>query len=445
MRGIRRGWSFLWALVLVAATVSVIVGSSPARARAAVSACILGCGTTSSSSTSSSTSSTSSSTSSTTTAPPPTSTPPAYPAAFVPCGSTSGPCNQEPQQIRVDYATAGPAAALQLAWVSRGRASGAPAPASASVTLTWSDGSACGSGFWCWAWPPGMTDSSFVLNGTYQVAACGTEDNGACGAPSSPQDIQVAAPPGPPTQVTARVSDTQVAVSWRPPAAAPPDLAGYTVARNGADVYSCSLDGLGPGASVPCPGSLTFADHPGNGRYTYTVRSVRLGADTAADDTVPSTATPAAGGAVTVAAPAPAGGTGPSPGGGGDPGGGTGGTGGAGSLGGFTPSPVIGGAGAIGGSLGPDPGAASGQGLPGAPAQPGAPQNLQYPSDNPVVGKATPLALDVHGGPGRTDVVPAGILALGLLLLAIAAHFLYLRAELGAVQGRLAGARDQPE
>ncbi|HET6963759.1 MAG TPA: hypothetical protein VFH58_03240 [Acidimicrobiales bacterium] len=269
-----------------------------------------------------------------------------------------------------------------------------------------------------------MTADSYVLNGAYQVTACGTATGGTCGSPSTPQDIRVAAPPGDPTHVQARVTGADVGVSWQPPASSPPDLAGYTVARNGRDVYSCSLDGLGPAASVPCPSTLTFADRPGDGRYTYTVSAVRLGADTASRDTVSSAAVAAAGGAVTVSGPA-AGST---------PGGGGGRTQtGAGSNGGFTPAPIIGSTGA---GVGLDSGAVAAQGLPGAAAPeigaPGSPENLRYPSDDPVVGHAAPLALKVHTPSGRPDVVPLAALALGVLLLAIAAHLLYLRTELEA-------------
>lgn len=436
MRRLRPRSSLVWAFVLAAATVVVIVGSSPDRARAALpsgAVCIP------------SPCPTPPPTTSPPTTPPPTvppttppTTPPStspstvpaspYTAAFVPCGSASGPCTEEPQQIRISY-QADPPAAVELQWVSRSRPASAPTPGSTSAILMPADGVPCGTGATCWTWPAGLTASSYILNGSYQVVVCGTFANGTCGSPFPPQDIQVAAPPGPPTHAQARASGPVVAVSWQPPTAAPPDLAGYLVARDGHTVYSCSLDGLGPGASTPCPRSLTFADRPGDGRYTYTVSAVRLGADTASRDVVASPAAVAGGGAVIVPGPvtAPGGVNGPFPG-----------TVVAAGNGGFTPAPIIGAVGVSGGTtvgLDPAPVAAPQIGTTGAP------QNLSYPADNPVVAKDAPLALKVHTPAGQTDVAPVAVLALGILLLAIAAHFLYLRVELGVVQARLTGAR----
>jgi hypothetical protein len=128
-------------------------------------------------------------------------------------------------------------------------------------------------------------------------------------------------------------------------------------------------------------------------------------------------------------------------------GGGLPGGGGAADPGGFTLSPVIGSIGVIG-SPGSQVGSipATNAGLPGAAADPalgtpGTPQNLSYPSDDPLVGKSSALALKVNAGRPRTDVVPVAVLALGILILAIAAHFLYLRVELGVIQARLGSGR----
>jgi hypothetical protein len=41
--------------------------------------------------------------------------------------------------------------------------------------------------------------------------------------------------------------------------------------------------------------------------------------------------------------------------------------------------------------------------------------------------------------------VPVAVLALGILLLAVAAHFLYLRVELGVVASRVKWVRRGPE
>jgi hypothetical protein len=69
---------------------------------------------------------------------------------------------------------------------------------------------------------------------------------------------------------------------------------------------------------------------------------------------------------------------------------------------------------------------------------PGSPANLTYPSDEPAVGNSSRLALKVRSPSTPPDVLPAGMLALGLLALAIAGHVLYLRAEVAKVQADLA-------
>jgi hypothetical protein len=444
MRLLRGRSSLLWILLLVGSTLTVVIGAAPGRARAATtqaSVCIrpVGCGST-----------TTSPTTPPTTAPVTTTTVPGgtvpaspYSAAFVPCGSTSGPCDQEPAQVQLQYSGPAPAA-VQLVWVAAGRASGAPSPASTTVTLMWTDGSDCATQARCWQWPAQMTDSSFILNGTYKVVVCDTYAQGECGSSTQPTPIGLAVPPGPPAQVEAVSSGRQVTVTWQPPASAPPDLAGYTVARNGQPVYSCSTDGLGPGASVPCPQPLTVTDHPANGSYDYTVSALRLGVDTSSADVVSSPAASSSGGRVTV----PAGASNPAT---TATGAGTGTGTGSGSGGGgaaAATAPAAGSAGTGGGAgtavtiATGGPVAASAGPAPASDLAQSSPRNVT-PPDNPVAGRS-PLALRVHAAASRTDVVPVAVLALGILALAIAAHFLYLRVELGVIQSRLRPGRRRP-
>jgi hypothetical protein len=435
MTGTGRGAAAVWAVVLVGAALAVGIGASPARARAIGGQCFPPlCGTSTSSTTSSTSSSTSSTTSTTTSSttvttttaassPPtsPTTSPPSpYLAGFVPCGTGSGPCNATPEQVQVRYPAGTPPAAVEIDWVASGRAASAPAPRSTSATLAWPGGADCGSDLRCWHWPAGLTDGAFILNGTYRVVPCASYSGGTCGSTFPPSDVALAVPSGPPTHVQARSSGSQVTLSWQPPSAVPPDLAGYQVTRNGRAVYSCSIAGLDAGTSVPCPGSLTVIDHPGPGTYTYAVSAVRLGAGTASSHVVASAALEDAGGVVAVPGSAVTPGSG-------------------GWGGGFTPSPVIGSIGIIsdaGGShLAVDPGGLGAQPDPG----PATPQNLAYPPDNSAVanpsqGKSSTLALKVGETAPRTDVVPIAVVALGILMLAIAAHFLYLRMQLGVIE-----------
>lgn len=443
-----RAAAFFWILVLVGAGLAVAVGASPSRAAAQpepAAICFpVPCTTVPSTIAATTTvapppptDSTTTSSTTTVATPPTTLANPAYTVAFVPCGTTTGPCDQEPGQVQVRYGTVAPAA-VELQWVSRGRAAAAPAPSTASVTLLGADGSACGPSALCWQWPAQMTDASYILNGSYQVVACDTYAQAQCQASTAAMPVGLAVPPGEPRGVQVARSGTAVVVSWHPPAAAPPDLVGYTIRRDGRAIWMCSTDGLGPGRPVRCPPSMAVADQPGDGTFTYAVSAMRLGVDSSDQNVVSSAGAGGAdGGKVTVT---------------GATAGIAGGGGGAGSSPGFTPSPVIGSAGttvglspvgiaapvAVGSGAGPALGAA------GNPQNPQNPQNLQYPStDDPVVGHSA-LALQVHPSAARTDVAPVAVLALGLLVLAVAAHFLYLRVAVGVVEARLAGARRRP-
>ena len=436
MKATGRRHGLFWALVLVAAAVSVGLGASGSRARAATASpnaiCIgPSCPTTTTTTvppdTSTSVPDTTSTTLpvSTTATTVPSATP--YSAAFVPCltSGASGPCNQTPQQVQLAYPPRNTPPAIEIDWVADGRSASAPNPDSTSAVLAWSDGTSCGTNEQCWPWPAALTDGPFVLNGTYQVAACGTYSSGACQSTFRATSVGLAVPPSPPASVSATSAGSQVTIKWSPPRNAPPDLAGFAVSRDGHDVYACSTDDLGPGASVPCPQSFTVADHPGAGKFAYAVRSLRLGVDSASNDVVTSAALTASGGAVTV--PGPAGGSGSA---------------GA-NQGNSVPLSTIGGNGTGHGnnvSLSAPtttvPGGTNAT-IPTGSHGPNGGAGLE--ADSPA---KSALTLKV---PSHTDVVPVGVLALGILALAVAAHFLYLKVELGVIRSRFRSSRRPPE
>lgn len=425
MKATGRRHGLFWALVLVAAGVTVGLGASSSRAGAVTAPdaiCPLRCPTTTvpaSTTTVPDTTSTTSPLSTSTTSVPP-ATP--YSATFVPClaAGASGPCDQTPQEVQVTIPPGPPPPAVEVDWVAEGRSSAAPDPDSTSAVLAWSDGSSCGTNQQCWPWPSGFSDGGFILNGTYQVAPCSEYSNGACQSTLQPNSVDLAVRPDPPASVTATSAGSQATIHWTPPESQPPDLAGYVLSRNGQDIYSCSTDGLGPGASVPCPQSLSVADHPGGGKFGYAVRTVRLGVDSASGDVVSSASRGAAGGAVTVSGPS----TGPGPG----PGTSTGS-----SVPGTSPD--------TSGSAHPSTVSLSGT-TTTVPAK--SSTSLSAPSPHAVASGSPSAAADPPAKsaltlkvPSHTDVVPEAVLALGILALAIAAHFLYLKVELGVLASRV--------
>jgi hypothetical protein len=337
-------------------------------------------------------------------------------------------CDQEPSKIQVRYPSGSPPAAVEVDWSADGRPAAAPNPGSPAVAVPWSAGTDCGSDLRCWGWPSPITDHAAILNGTYRLVPCGvyTADapGGGCQSKLQATTVGLAVPPGPPAAVKAVASGQQVTLSWRPPAGAPPDLAGYQVSRNGKPVYGCALSGLGPAGSTSCPNPLAVSDRPGNGTYTYAVSAVRLGVDAASAHAVDSAPVLDAGGLVSVPGTASA----PN------------------AVG--APSPVIGAPGTMT-DFGPPPPSAltpSGGALPGengsAADTDATPQNLQYPAADPLAGKSSALALKVGETAPRRDVVPVGILGLGVLVLAIAAHLVYVRARVAAIQGGARHAED---
>lgn len=435
-----------WLVVLGVVLVAVMVGSGPARARTVsgpnqpsctnIFYCLQPTTTTttvyvppppppsSTTTVAPTTTTTVAPTTTTTVAPPVVSDT----TAVLPCRSAgvagSAPCNTDPTQVEVAYPSGQSPPSVVVAW-KKGTAASAPQPSSASVTLDPAKAGPCkgvsapvGQSLACWPWPGGLTDKSFILNGTYEITP----------GSQKPSVVQLAVPPAAPRQVVATATADSVAVSWQPSAAPEPDLTGYVVTRDGQPVYYCSVDGLGPGATIPCAKSLAVTDHPGPGRWSYAVSSLRLGVDDAAGDAVGSPLTAAAPGAVTLTAAA------------------TGSSGPPLSASGLAPLPA-----SVGTtySSSSTPGDAAtvappneGVGATAVPPETAPVQNIKYPgSNNAVVGNPSDLALKV-GQPGsRTDVVPVAVLALGIIALAIAAHFLYLRVELNLAEARLAARR----
>lgn len=414
-----------WLVLLGLVMVAVMAGSTPARAISAPTTLSV---PPPSSTTAPTTSTTVASTTTTTTTPSTTTTtvPLHYSTALLPCRSAnlapSAPCDIDPKQVEVAYPSGGSPPSVVVAW-QKGVADAAPQPATPTVTLDPGSTVACagasapaGQELACWSWPGGLTERSFVLNGTYRLTA----------GSQKPTDVGVAVPPAAPRQVVATATTTSVTVTWQPSAAPEPDLTGYVVTRNGQPVYYCSIDGLGPGANIPCSKPLAVTDHPGPGKWTYAVSSLRLGVDDASADAVGSPPVVAAPGPVTLTAALAGGHTL--------------------SSAGLAPMPA---------SIGTTYSAAGGgaavtastlAGVSSDPASRSAPvHNIKYPgSDNPVVGKPSDLALKVRHRGSHTDVVPVAVLALGLIALAIAAHFVYLRMELGLAEARLAERRRPP-
>ena len=452
--------AFLWALILIAAVAAVGL-ARPAPARAAAQpgqVCFVFCPPASSTTTAPSPTTlpppttlpapTTTVPGATTTVPAPTTTTTTVPApsgggkgggaALTPCSpEPSGACSQDPTQVQVDYPKGAQPAGTEVTFVTTGRSPSAPEPVTGTVVLAAADAHPCpgapaGEAALCWNWPSGLRDGAFILNGTYRVTPCSDTTGGHCRAATtfSPASVGVAVPPQSPGQAAADVSGSQVTVHWSPAADPEPDLVGYAVSRDGQVVYACSTDGLGPGAGTPCPADLTIADHPGDGRWSYAVTALRLGADTAAADVLTSAPTAIQGASVSVAGAAPGASSGSGP---------------LVPLAGFAPETSGAGTVATGGFATNPPAVASGSsagGLAGAagdPAPSTAPvQNLAYPGDGGVVGKSQDLALKV-GEPGpHTDIVPVAVLALGIIALAVAAHFLYLRVELGLLEARRA-------
>jgi hypothetical protein len=351
------------------------------------------------------------------------------------------------------------------------RPAAAPGPQQLTVALPVSSGTCNGAGDDCtWPWPSLLEPASTatVLNGTYQVVACGGSPviGPACqsGSPYQAVGLAEGVAPTAPTAVKAAVSGTGVvAVSW--PLGPEADLAGYEVTAVGAGqsrlVEACTLNGApAPTAdakAVPCPSPLAVTDRPGTGSWTYDVTALRYGTDGTAATLVPSAPT-AAPASVTAAEVASGAASGPS--------------GSALSASGAGSAPASSGSDVSGGSAGSGGGSsagASGDGfaLPAVPVLPTRAESTplaQAPvqATVPVTSAPTTMAPDTGFSPslpftsagsvqpvadasaaasGPAEPGPPrgvggwGAFAAGLLVLAVAAHLLYLRAAVARYRG----------
>lgn len=444
------------AMVLVAGMLGAGVGAGPAHAQITLlttttrAATTTTTSATTTSTTSTTVATTTSSANTTTTSAPagggggsPNSPSTSVGAALLPCdpASNSSACTSEPRQLEVTYPSSKPPAQVEFSWVAdQSRPAGAPEPGQTSVVLSVGQAATCdgaaapsqGTSQACWAWPAAIEDHNAVLNGSYQVTPCVSYDGSSatCPAPAGAQPafVSLAAPPAPPRNVNATVSGQTVTVKWMPSSNPEPDLAGYAVTRNGQLAFSCNLFHSGQGGDQPCPNPLQAKDQPGGGWWIYQVSAVRLGSGSGSSSVVASDSSQGKATPVFVTGkpkPHPA-----SPGGG--------------SLD-LPPVPIVGAFQSLFTSTGSPAGTAAAPASAGAPfaGEAGVPpdvspvQNLNYPGsgDDPVVGaKSRDLALKISGS--APDVVPAGLAALALLILAIAAHLVYLRVQIGIIQAR---------
>jgi hypothetical protein len=283
-----------------------------------------------------------------------------------------------------------------------------------------------------WSVPPGLypSGSDDLLNGTYTFTAC--EDSATdCAerAPSgglSPTNVTVAVAPSAPTGVRATAAGASVTVRWT--LGPEPDLAGYSITRDGRVVATCGLDG----ASTPaCGAAPQVSDRPGPGAWTYAVTAERYGpGGLLASPPTPSAVT--VGSSATTGGATTAGGTGSSD--------STGYSGTTGSPGLSLPLPPI----AVdspGGSIvaaAPQPDTPSRlAAAPPAKSVPAFSEAIPYVGSGGRPARAL-AAQDVEAGNTPASVDGPGLVAGALLALAVAAHVWYLRQEARRLGGRRA-------
>lgn len=371
--------------------------------------------------------------------------PPPLPVVVSPCAAptSTAPCRVDPTTIQVDLPSSTSIQAVQLSWVSDPRRpANAPSPGQAQIMLSLASGSPncapepSGITAFCWAWPSSLDYPAggvdWLLNGTYRFTPC-TNSSGNCNYSTDYGSAlaEVAVAPSAPTGVSSRQSSGAVTVTWNP--GPEPDLVGYTLSRNNQPVYTCSIDGAGPGAGTPCAKPLSFSDQPGTGTWNYTVSSLRFGADASEAHVVSSTPSP-----TSVSVPLPASTTG---GGAPGPAAGAGSYGGAAApplppIGSLKPAELNGSFGVAGTAV---PSLASAEDSGGAAS--GSAGALPY-NDNPALG--SPLASgteQLRRQKAHHNVNAAAEFAVAMLALALAVHVWYLRGELRAATVRVAARR----
>ena len=240
-------------------------------------------------------------TATTTTTPP--APPPALGTALLPCDAPKpgAPCAVDPGQIQADLAGGSDVTAVQVSWVAEpGRSSPVPNQNQPTI-LQVANSVGCvnpapvGSGQTakCWNWPQSLGyaagNAEWVLNGTYQLNPCSSVGSaGSCTASADygPSQVQVAATPAAPGNLTATSAGGTITLRWQ--SGAEPDLVGYLVARNYQDVFTCTTNGFGPGSGRPCTSPLSFSETPGVGTWNYQVEALRFGADASPSHVVQS-------------------------------------------------------------------------------------------------------------------------------------------------------------
>lgn len=209
----------------------------------------------------------------------------------------------------------------------------------------------------------------------------------------APANVAVGAPPAAPSGFTAASGSPNV-LRWA--AGAEDDLAGYEVARDGATIWACSEHGSAVAATA-CPGQLALDDPAPAGQHTWSVTALRLPAQAGAPllVSVPATTKASSSGAAGVGLPSVPGFVAPRP-------------------GATTPRG------------GPHP-SASGSRKVAAPTttDPGYSDALPYADGAGSVPGVVASAEREDGG-AHTAVGHAALIGLAALLVAIAAHLMYL-------------------
>jgi hypothetical protein len=345
-------------------------------------------------------------------------------------------CSVDPSQLQLNMPTGTDVSGVQLSWVDEpGRNPPMPVP-SGPAFLPVNGAASCSQGP-CWNWPQSIDytqgGTPWVLNGTYRVTPCGQgSDSKTCTASSyyTYSEVQIAAAPAAPANLSASSQGGSVTLRWQ--AGPEPDLVGYLVSRNSEQVYTCSINGFGPGAGRPCASPPSFSDNPGAGTWTYQVEALRFGQDASAAHVVPSPAS-----TVVASVSAAAAGTGASQSSGGP------------GVPGAAPSvhivvPPIPPAGIMPAFIAPMGVAGrpptTAEAPEGQPGVSGVNPNLPY-SDNPALGGQ---AAEATGTSERPPVKPVknvdsvAEIAFAVIALSLAVHAWYIRDELRRAAARVA-------
>ncbi|MDQ2727208.1 MAG: hypothetical protein M3Y91_04945 [Actinomycetota bacterium] len=342
---------------------------------------------------------------------PAVSAPPVAPSvALTPCSPRrDGSCSLSPQTLAVTYPSSSPPPAsggVNVTSTTTGRPAGT-GPAQPSGFLSTPSGRCTpgAHGTTCtWPWPPALEAprSTVVLNGAYQAASCTGPAAAGCGPPSN---LLIAAPPAPPGGARASGSSS-VTVTWAP--GVEPDLAGYTVTRNNVVVFTCNVHAAPLPGSVPCGSPLAYTDSRATGgAVTYGIVAQRFGLDSNPAHYLTSRPAVAS---ITL---------------------------GAASLGKLPLLPVIGIPSFPKPVAPPNPPATAGSTLaPPTTVDPSSGGFEFGPKDH--AGALGPVRT-VRAGPVTTSVTRLALIAAGLLVLALAAHLLYLRGAVARYQAAHGG------